>query len=256
MGLVRYRRAVKEASWGWLDGGRLYEVGGSPWGSLGENLQIFGEVRGYELLAPVEPTKVVGVGRNYAGHARELGNEPPERPLLFLMPPSSVVGSGAEIYLPPVGVGEEFSYEAELAVVIGRTASRVSEAQAPEYIFGYTCANDLTARDLQKSDGQWARAKGFDASCALGREVARELPGDARVRGYLNGEVVQDGPVSDMVFGVEYLVSYISQAITLVAGDVILTGTPAGVGEIGVGDKFRVEIPEVSELSNHIAGRR
>jgi 2-keto-4-pentenoate hydratase/2-oxohepta-3-ene-1,7-dioic acid hydratase in catechol pathway len=252
MGLVRYRRtAVSAAEWGWLEDGTLYELDGEPPGGFEASSRAVGR---YALLAPAEPTKVVGVGRNYAEHARELGNEVPERPLLFLKPPSAVIGDGEDIVFPRVG--ESFSYEAELAVVIGRTASRISEAEAREHILGYTCATDVTIRDLQKTDGQWARAKGFDRSCPLGREVAPELPEGARVRGYLNGEPVQDGPVEDMVFGVDYLVSYISQAITLVPGDVILTGTPAGVGLLREGDEFRVEVPGVSELSNRVAGRR
>lgn len=252
MGLVRYRRVGESAAeWGWMEGGVLHEVEGDPLAGFETGSRARGD---YTLLAPTLPTKIVAVGRNYAAHAQELGNPLPERPLLFLKPPSAVIADGEEIFFPPVG--EEFHYEAELAVVIGRVASRVSEEEAAGHILGYTCANDLTIRDLQRDDGQWARAKGFDGSCPLGREISPELPGDARVRGYLNGELVQDGEVSDMVFGVERLVSYISQAITLLPGDVVLTGTPAGVGELRPGDEFRVEVTGVSELANPVAGRR
>ncbi|WP_285725155.1 fumarylacetoacetate hydrolase family protein [Psychromicrobium xiongbiense] len=207
------------------------------------------------LLAPIIPrSKIVGIGRNYADHARELGNEVPTSPLMFLKPNTSVIGPGDPISLPEFS--EEVSYEAELCVVIGRICKDVPEERVPEVVFGYTCGNDLTARDAQRTDGQWARAKGFDGSAPLGPWIETELDvDDLSVQGRLNGTVVQDGRTSDMIFGVRTLVSYVSQAFTLLPGDVIMTGTPAGVGLVQEGDRFEVQIEGIGTLSNPIVRR-
>ncbi|QKJ19228.1 fumarylacetoacetate hydrolase family protein [Microbacterium hominis] len=195
------------------------------------------------LLAPVIPrSKIVAVGRNYRDHAAELGNEVPAAPMLFFKPNTSVIGPGDAVVLPS---GSDFvSFEGELAAVIGRIAKNVPAENALDYVFGYTIANDLTARDWQKSDGQWARAKGFDTSCPLGPAIETEfaLDGGATITTRLNGEVRQQGPISDMIFSLPEVIAFASAAFTLLPGDVILTGTPAGVGQIVAGDVVEVEI--------------
>lgn len=206
-------------------------------------------VEDVRLLAPVIPrSKVVSVGRNYADHAKEMGNELPVSPLLFFKPNTSVAGPGDPVTLPTWT--EEVSYEAELAVVIGRICKDVPVDQVNDVIFGYTCANDLTARDAQRTDGQWARAKGFDGACPLGPWIETELDtSDLAVRSYVNDQPKQDGTTADMVFGVADLIAYVSQAFTLLPGDVILTGTPAGVGKVDDGDRLEVEIEGIGTLA-------
>ena len=216
-------------------------------------LQFTGErvpVAETRLLAPVIPrSKVIGVGRNYADHAAELGNEVPAEPLLFLKPNTSVAGPDDPIVLPRQS--QRVDYEGELAVVIGRLCKDVPAERVPEVILGYTCANDVTARDLQRSDGQWARAKGFDTFCPLGPYLVTALDvADLRVTTRLDGATVQDGRTSDLVHGVVDLVVHISAAFTLLPGDVILTGTPAGVGQIVAGDTVEVEITGLGILRN------
>ena len=231
-----------------LTGDPLY----MPVTPTGERLELGDGVR---LLAPVIPrSKVVAVGRNYADHAREMGNEVPSRPMVFLKPNTSVVGPDDPIVLPDFS--QEVSYEAELAVVIGRLAKDVSPEAAPAYVLGYTVANDVTARDAQRTDGQWARAKGFDSACPLGPWIDTDLnPEDVGVRSRVNGEVKQDGRTSDMIFDVPFLVSYVSEAMTLLPGDVILTGTPAGVGLVDVGDRVECEVEGIGVLSNPVVRR-
>jgi 2-keto-4-pentenoate hydratase/2-oxohepta-3-ene-1,7-dioic acid hydratase in catechol pathway len=202
------------------------------------------------LLAPVIPrSKVVGIGRNYADHAAEMGNEVPPAPLMFLKPNTSVIGPGDPILLP--SFSDEISYEAELAVVIGRICKDVPLERVDDVVFGYTCANDLTARDAQRTDDQWARAKGFDTSCPIGPWIETELdPDNLAVKGSLDGELRQDGSTSQMIWGAKELVSYVSQAFTLLPGDIILTGTPAGVGLITEGQRYEVDIEGIGRLSN------
>ncbi|MHA7155840.1 fumarylacetoacetate hydrolase family protein [Arthrobacter sp. TMN-50] len=202
------------------------------------------------LLAPVIPrSKIVGIGRNYAEHAKELGNEVPPAPLMFFKPNTSVIGPGDPIVLP--AFSDEISFESELAVVIGRICKDVPLDRVDEVVFGYTCANDLTARDAQKTDNQWARAKGFDTSCPVGPWIETDLDTEnLRVLGRLDGELKQDGSTSQMIWGVRELVSYVSQAFTLLPGDLILTGTPAGVGLISEGERYEVEIEGIGRLSN------
>ena len=207
------------------------------------------------LLAPIIPrSKVIGVGRNFVEHAQELGNEVPEQPLLFLKPNTSVIGPNDPIVLPEFS--EEVSFEAELCVVIGRICKDVPEDRVDDVIFGYTCGNDLTARDVQKTDLQWARAKGFDTSAPLGPWIETELnTEDLQIQGRLNGELRQDGSTNQMIRGVRELVSIVSQAFTLLPGDVIMTGTPAGVGLVQAGDRFEVEIEGIGRLSNPVVRR-
>lgn len=207
------------------------------------------------LLAPVIPrSKVVGIGRNYAEHAAEMGNDVPENPLLFLKPNTSVIGPGEPIVYPQFT--ENMHYEAELAVVIGRVCKDVPAGRVPEVIFGYTCGNDVTARDIQKTDGQWARAKGFDSACPLGPWIETELdPNDLAISCTVNGEIRQDGRTSQMVRDVVELVTYASSAFTLLPGDVIMTGTPAGVGSIVPGDQVAVTIEGIGTLTNRVVSR-
>ncbi|MFC0582658.1 fumarylacetoacetate hydrolase family protein [Micrococcoides hystricis] len=202
------------------------------------------------LVAPIIPrSKIVCVGRNYRDHAAEMGNEVPATPLLFFKPNTAVVGPNEPVTLP--SFSEEISYEGELAVVIGRICKDVPEEKAGDVIFGYTIANDLTARDAQRTDGQWARAKGFDGACPLGPWIETELdPEDLSIQTELDNTLVQDGNTSDMVFGIHQLISYISEAFTLLPGDVILTGTPAGVGLLTEGQRTSVTIEGIGTLTN------
>ncbi len=208
------------------------------------------------LLAPVIPrSKVVGIGRNYADHVREMGGtEPPAEPLVFLKPNTSVIGPGDPIVLPRQS--ELVHFEGELAVVIGRICKDVPRERVPEVIFGYTCANDVTARDLQGSDGQWARAKGFDTFCPLGPWIETDLdPADLRLTTRVDGETLQDGRTSMLIHDIATLVSHVSEAFTLLPGDVILTGTPAGVGPLQAGQRVDVELEGIGVLSNPVVAR-
>jgi 2-keto-4-pentenoate hydratase/2-oxohepta-3-ene-1,7-dioic acid hydratase in catechol pathway len=210
------------------------------------------------LLPPVLPNKVVAIGRNYAEHAAELGNEVPEVPVAFFKPTTSVIGSGDAIEYP--SFSRELHHEAELAVVIGRMCREVPRERVKDVIFGFTCANDVTARDVQQREKQWARAKGFDTSCPLGPWVETGIEPAAVAEGLavqctVNGEQRQLGRTSDMVRSVEDLVVHISEAMTLLPGDVILTGTPAGVGPLNVGDEVAVTIEGIGTLTNKVIKR-
>ena len=207
------------------------------------------------LLAPVLPSKVVAVGRNYADHAREMGSEPPAEPVLFLKPSTAVVGHGDPIAYP-VKLTQRVDYEGELAVIIGRLCREVPAAQAAEVIFGYTCANDVTARDLQARDGQWTRAKGFDTFCPLGPWIETDAdPADLELTTAVNGEVRQQARTSQLLYDVPALVEYVSTVMTLLPGDVLLTGTPAGVGPLEDGDEVSVTIENVGSLRNTVVNR-
>ena len=207
------------------------------------------------LLAPVIPTKVVAVGKNYAEHAAEMGGAVPDFPIVFLKPPTTVVGPLQPIRLPPDT--DEVHHEAELAVVIGRVTRDVDIEDVGAHVLGYTAANDVTARDLQRRDGQWTRAKGFDTFCPLGPAIDTELdPAEGlSITCRVNGELRQAGSTSDLVFGIGEIVSYVSRIMTLLPGDVILTGTPGGVGPITAGDKVEVEIEGIGVLVNPVVAR-
>jgi 2-keto-4-pentenoate hydratase/2-oxohepta-3-ene-1,7-dioic acid hydratase in catechol pathway len=205
------------------------------------------------LLAPVDPSKVVAFGRNYAEHAKELGNEVPAIPIVFLKPSTSVVGPDAEVAYP--ALTSDLHYEGELAVVIGRRCTAVAPEQAMDFVFGYTVGNDLTMRDIQKSEGQWTRGKGFDGACPLGPWVETDVdPSGLSLRSTVNGELRQDGTTADMLRDVAGCVSWVSQAMTLLPGDVVLTGTPAGVGSLQRGDEVSVTIEGIGTLTNRIGG--
>ncbi|UWG96346.1 fumarylacetoacetate hydrolase family protein [Dehalobacter sp. DCM] len=225
------------------------------------NGDIFGEfmvtdksylIESVRLLAPVIPSKVLCIGLNYIDHAKEFGKPLPEEPLLFIKPPSSVIGPEENIIYPPQTAN--LHYEAELAIVIGKEAKNVERRQAAEYIFGYTVANDITARDLQHKDGQWTRAKGFDTFCPLGPWIETDIddPGNLTVKLTLNGLTRQDSNTNNLVFDCFQLVEYLSGIMTLLPGDVILTGTPAGVGPMEAGDVVKAEIENIGALTNYV----
>ena len=207
------------------------------------------------LLAPVLPTKVVCVGRNYVDHASELGNDVPKEPLIFLKPATSVIGPNAPVVHP--SISNEVHHEAELAAIVGRVARNVKAEDASQYLLGYTAANDVTARDLQNRDGQWTRAKGFDTFCPLGPVIETELDPLERLAVIcrVNGEVRQAGFTSDMVFGVAEIIEFITTVMTLLPGDVVLTGTPSGVSKVESGDSMEVEIDGIGTLANPVVGR-
>jgi 2-keto-4-pentenoate hydratase/2-oxohepta-3-ene-1,7-dioic acid hydratase in catechol pathway len=226
------------------------EIGGHPFGQIRftEQRWALADVR---LLSPILPSKVVCVGRNYADHAAEHGAQVPTEPLLFLKPSTSVIGPHDAIRLPPQS--HRVEHEAELAVVIGPPgARRVDQAGAAQAIFGWTCANDVTARDLQHSDGQWTRAKGFDSFCPLGPWITTGELADRELRCEVNGEIRQRSRTKDMVFDPPTLVSYVSHVMTLLPGDVVLTGTPAGVDVLQPGDSVTVRIEGIGELTNPV----
>ncbi len=209
------------------------------------------------LLPPCSPSKIVCVGRNYPEHAKELGNEPPKEPLIFLKPPSSLIASGDEIVYPPSS--ERVDFEGELGVVISKRASRVKAADAFDYVLGYTCVNDVTARDLQRKDGQWTRGKGFDTFCAVGPCVVTKDDIDLaslRIRTLVDGVVKQDGSVGDMMFGVGDIIAYVSEFMTLEPGDLIATGTPPGVGPLQPGSTVQIEINGIGVLKNVVIKRQ
>ena len=219
----------------------------APFQAVGDPLPL----AGVRLLAPVLPSKVLGFGRNYAEHAKELGNEVPDIPVVFLKPSTAVIGPGDPIFYP--ALSKEVHFEGELAVVIGRLCREVPIERVPEVVLGFTCANDVTARDLQRSDNQWARAKGFDTFCPLGPWIDTDVdPAKLVIRTRVNGDLRQDGTTADMMRGVAECVAFVSAAMTLLPGDVILTGTPAGVGPITAGDEVAVSIEGIGTLTNRV----
>jgi len=242
-------------SYGILDDDELVVLAGDPmfsgFDTTGERVPVSAAT----LLAPVIPrSKVVAVGKNYRDHATEMGGDAPSAPLLFLKPNTAVIGPNDAIVLPTQS--KQVEHEGELAIVIGRIAKNVSASDHADYVFGYTAANDVTARDLQKADGQWARAKGFDTFCPLGPVIETEFdPAAATLRTSVNGELRQDGRISDMVHDIGSIVEYASSVWTLLPGDVILTGTPAGVGPLVEGDIVDVEISGIGTLSNPVRAR-
>lgn len=235
------------------DDDTIATVSAHPFGEIkftGERMPL-ADVR---LTAPILPSKVIAIGRNYAEHAKELGNEVPAEPLVFMKPSTSVIGQREAIVYPPLS--ERVDYEGELAVVIGRLCRDVPAARAGEVILGYTCANDVTARDLQKKDGQWTRAKGFDTFCPLGPWIETELdPSDLAITTAVNGETRQASRTTMLLHGIPELIEYITRVMTLLPGDVILTGTPEGVGPLDVDDEVSVTIENIGTLTNRVISR-
>jgi 2-keto-4-pentenoate hydratase/2-oxohepta-3-ene-1,7-dioic acid hydratase in catechol pathway len=252
MRLVRFRFGDRIAT-GVVEGDAVRALAGTFFENpvpSGEEIPL-DDVR---LLAPILPSKVVCLGKNYAAHAAEFGGEVPEEPLIFLKPSTSVSGPGDPIPLPRIS--DRVDYEGELAVVIGRIARNVRAEETFRYILGYTCGNDVTLRDLQKKDDQWTRAKGFDGSCPLGPWVETELdPIDVHLETRVNGEVRQSASTSDMVFGVATIIEFVTEFMTLLPGDVIMTGTPEGVGKLEPGDKVEVVVDGIGVLMNPVGGR-
>lgn len=256
MQIVRFT-AGEDPAYGVLERGgeTVAQIVGDP---LYAGIQFTGNrlpLDSVRLLAPVIPrSKVIGIGRNYADHAKEMGSEVPTSPLVFLIPNTSVIGPDDPVVLP--AFTQEVHYEGELAVVIGRIAKDVPKERWREVVFGYTCANDVSARDLQRGDGQWARAKGMDTFTPLGPAIETDLdPSNLRLVTRLDGEVVQDGSTSDLIFDIPTLIAYLSAAFTLLPGDVILTGTPAGVGQVEHGSRVEVEIEGIGTLANPFVRR-
>jgi len=250
MRIVRYQIKNLPAKYGWVFDENVGEIEGN----------IFGEFRRQEaliplntvkLLTPSQPSKIICVGRNYSEHAKELGNDVPKVPLIFLKPPSSIINPGEYIVLPPQS--QQVEHEAELVAVIGKRGRNITPEEAREYILGYTIGNDITARDLQKSDGQWTRAKGFDTFCSFGPWIDTDFDiSDALITCKVSGQPRQMASTRDMVFSVATLVAFVSSIMTLEPGDILFTGTPAGVGALKAGDEVVVEIEGLGSLANPV----
>ena len=251
MRIVRYQTEDgKKPKYGWLLGDKVGEIGGNVFGRF-QRKEAETPLAEVKLLAPSEPSKIVCVGRNYVEHAKELGNEVPKVPLIFLKPPSSIISNGETIFLPSQSAQVE--HEGELVVVIGRRGRYITAETARKHILGYTIGNDVTARDLQKSDDQWTRAKGFDTFCSFGPWIDTEFdPADAILSCRVNGQMRQMASTRDIVFNVPTLMAYISSVMTLEPGNLIFTGTPAGVGELKNGDEVVVEIEGLGVLKNPV----
>jgi 2-keto-4-pentenoate hydratase/2-oxohepta-3-ene-1,7-dioic acid hydratase in catechol pathway len=239
------------AFYGVIEGDRIREISGPPWSSWSHGSRSW-PVADVRLLAPVNPGKIVCVGRNYAAHAAELGNEVPKEPLIFLKPPSAIIGPGEEIVL--TAQSQRVEHEGELALIVGRRCSHLKDSDdALSYLLGYSCLNDVTARDLQKSDVQFTRAKGFDTFCPVGPHIETQLdPTDVLVETHVNGASRQSGSTSLMAYPVAFLVRWISRVMTLFPGDLIATVTPAGVGPLVAGDIVEVSVSGVGVLRNPV----
>lgn len=249
MKIVRFESGGT-AQYGILDGKVVRAIADGPFHAVTE-AHVSYHLEEIKILAPCSPSKIVAVGINYRSHALEMGNELPESPLIFLKPPTTVIGPDEDIIYPPSS--KQVDYEGELGVVIGKTARRVPAGKARDYVLGYTCLNDVTARDLQRLDGQWTRSKGFDTFAPFGPCIETEVD-DTRlpVQTFVNGRLVQEGNTSDLIFGVAELVSFISDVMTLLPGDVVATGTPGGVGPIQPGDTVEVRIDPIGTLRNRV----
>ena len=239
------------AHYGLIEGQQIREISAAPWTTWSQGARMW-RVDDVRLLAPVEPGKIVCIGRNYAAHAAELGHEIPKEPLMFLKATSSLIGPEASIVL--TRYSEHVDHEGELAVIIGKTCSQLHEKDDPlEFVLGYTCLNDVTARDLQKKDVQFTRAKSFDTFCPIGPHIETDInPADVLVETRVNGALRQTGSTSLMLYPVAFLVRWISQMMTLYSGDVISTGTPAGVGTLAPGDIVEVKIAGIGVLRNPV----
>ncbi len=244
---------IGAAHYGAVKGENVRELTTAPWngGRPAGAVHLLSQVR---LLAPSEPTKVVCVGRNYREHAAELGNEPPKEPLIFLKPPSAVIAPEEPIVCP--AISKRVDHEGELAIVIGRRCRRLKAGDNPlDHVFGYTCVNDVTARDLQKADVQFTRGKSFDSFCPMGPLIVRGIDaGDLSLETYVNGELRQAARTSEMIFGLDAIIRFIADVMTLEAGDVIATGTPSGVGPLRPGDVVEVVIEGIGRLRNPVVG--
>jgi 2-keto-4-pentenoate hydratase/2-oxohepta-3-ene-1,7-dioic acid hydratase in catechol pathway len=256
MRIVRFEQMGRSA-YGILEGEKISVLWGLPYdGGLADTTGEVVSLPEVTLLAPCEPTKIIALGLNYRDHAAEFGNPVPDEPLIFMKPSTAVIGPDEDIVYP--AMSRRVDYEAELAVVLGKTARFVPEDKAFEYVLGYTCFNDVTARDLQKKDGQFTRAKGFDTFAAIGPWIETEIadPDNLTVEAYLNGERKQHSNTRNMVFGVAVLISFISRIMTLLPGDVIATGTPAGIGPMRAGDVVEIRVENIGALRNKVVAER
>ena len=250
MRIVRYQVKNEEPKYGWILDDKVGAIEGNIFGEY-RRLEANLPLTAVRLLAPVQPSKIVCVGKNYLEHAKELESEVPKVPLIFLKPPSSILDPGGTILLPPQS--KQVEQEAELVVVIGKRARNLITEQVQDHIFGYTIGNDVTARDLQRSDGQWTRAKGFDTFCPYGPWVDTEFDlSDALITCKVSGRPRQMASTRDMVFNVNQLIAFISSVMTLEPGDLVFTGTPAGVGPLEAGDTVEVEIEGLGKLVNPV----
>lgn len=249
MQILRYEYK-KEINWGWMHENLVGKIDGNIFGDFRRHpVEI--SIDQVNVLAPVTPSKIICIGRNYASHAAEHQVELPEIPILFLKPPSSLIGHGAEIILPPQS--NQVEHEAELAVIIGKQGRWIKPDQVDQYIFGYSIGNDVTARDLQRLDGQWTRGKGFDTFCPIGPVIETDFDdSDALITCKVNQQVRQMASTRDIVFPVDQLIVFISSIMTLEVGDIILTGTPVGVGILSVGDIIEIEIEGIGTLKNYV----
>jgi 2-keto-4-pentenoate hydratase/2-oxohepta-3-ene-1,7-dioic acid hydratase in catechol pathway len=238
-------------AFGLVEDDRIVEISGRPWLAWSRTSRTF-TLSGVRLLAPVEPAKIVCVGRNYAAHAAELGNDVPKEPLIFLKPSSSIIGNGDPIVLPRYS--QRVEHEGEIAMVVGRRASHLGDTDdALAHVLGYTCVNDVTARDLQKSDVQFTRAKGFDTFCPVGPHIETGInPLNVLVETFVNGERRQSGSTSLMTYPCDFIVRWLSRMMTLHPGDLISTGTPAGVGPLVTGDTVEVRVAGIGVLRNPV----
>ena len=254
MRFLRYQQGIEAPRFGWLYEDQVGPLEGNPFGDY-RRLDADIPLSKVHLLAPVLPGKIIGVGHNFVEHAREEGVDVPEIPAIFLKPPSAVIGPGDPIVLPPQS--QLVEHEAELAVVIGRTGRWIQPDKARDYILGFTVANDVTARDLQRRDLQWTRATGFDTFCPLGPWIETEIdPADALITCRVSGGLRQMASTRELVFSIPQLVAFISSVMTLQAGDVILTGTPAGVGPLKAGDVVEVAVEGIGTLRNPVVAGR
>lgn len=250
MRIVRYQIGESEPLYGWVMEDMVGEIEGSPYAGF-QRKGAEHPLSEVKLLTPVQAGKIICVGRNYAAHAEEHDSQVPDVPLLFLKPPSSLIAAGETIYLPPQS--KQVEHEAELGVVIGKSGRWISQQQAGEYIFGYTLANDVTARDLQRRDGQWTRAKSFDTFCPCGPWIDTEFdPTDVLISCHVNDELRQMASTRDMAFSIRQLLVFASSVMTLQPGDLLLTGTPAGVGPLEDGDEVVVTIEGLGVLHNPV----
>jgi 2-keto-4-pentenoate hydratase/2-oxohepta-3-ene-1,7-dioic acid hydratase in catechol pathway len=251
MRFVRYQTRQSPPGYGWLLEDKVGPVDGSPFGDFLRQEATL-PLEDVQLLAPTLPSKILCIGRNYVAHAKEHGADVPEVPMLFLKPPSSVIGPGQTIVLPPQS--RQVEHEAELAVVIGTRGRWIPAEQALQHVLGYTIANDVTARDLQNRDGQWSRAKGFDTFCPVGPWIETEFdPADALITCHVNQDMRQMASTREMVFQIRQLIAFASSVMTLEPGDLLLTGTPAGVGPLLPGDIVIVTIEGLGALRNPVA---
>ncbi|MFN3741791.1 MAG: fumarylacetoacetate hydrolase family protein [Anaerolineales bacterium] len=250
MRIVRYQKGTESPRYGWVLDDKVGAIEGDIFGAY-RRLEATLPLDEVRLLAPMTPSKIICVGRNYVEHAKEHGAEVPKIPLIFLKPPSAILNPGEAIVLPPQS--QQVEHEAELVVVIGRRGRNILAEEAKNYILGYTLGNDVTARDLQRSDGQWTRAKGFDTFCPFGPWVDTEFDAsDAMITCRVNGQLRQMASTREMVFPVPTLIAFISSVMTLEPGDLIFTGTPAGVGPLNAGDVVEVSIEGLGRLQNPV----